>query len=380
MFSRAINLPTQHSFFLFGARGTGKTTLLRTLFPQALIIDLLENRTEEELMMAPHQLEAMIAQSDASHIIIDEIQKIPKLLDEVHRLIEKPGNNRVFILTGSSSKKLKAGGANLLAGRAFLRDLFPLNQQELGDVFVLEDSLRWGTLPKLFSLKSQDFKRDYLESYAQLYIKEEVWSEQLVRNLPPFRRFLEIAAVNFGKILNAANIARDVGVDPKTVQSYYSILEETLLGFHLDAYHASVRKRLRQAPKFYFFDNGVCRALARMQSVVPKEGTNYFGDLFEQFVINEFHRTNSYEKRDYKFSYLQSASGVEIDLVIERPGRPLALVEIKSTQILREDHLTSLENFAADFPDAELFVLSRDTHPKRYGRIAALPWSRFSEI
>jgi predicted AAA+ superfamily ATPase len=380
MFQRSISLPNENSFFLFGARGTGKTTLLRVLFPDALTIDLLDNRTEEELMMAPHHLEAMIAGSSASHIIIDEIQKIPKLLDEVHRLIEKSENKNRFILTGSSAKKLKSGGANLLAGRAFLRNLFPLTQRELGDAFVLEDALRWGSLPRIFSLESQDSKRDYLDSYAQLYLKEEVWAEQLIRNLPPFRRFLEVAAVNFGKILNASNIAADVGVDPKTVQSYYSILEETLLGFHLDAYHSSVRKRLRQAPKFYFFDNGVSRALARMQSVLPKEGTAYYGDLFEQFVINEIFRTNDYEKRDYRFSYLQSASGVEIDLVIERPGKPLALVEIKSTTQVRNDHLLGLENFADSFPDAELFILSRDHNPKRFGLISALPWFRFSEI
>jgi predicted AAA+ superfamily ATPase len=380
MFQRSISLPNENSFFLFGARGTGKTTLLRVLFPDALTIDLLDNRTEEELMMAPHHLEAMIAGSSGSHIIIDEIQKIPKLLDEVHRLIEKSENKNRFILTGSSAKKLKSGGANLLAGRAFLRNLFPLTQRELGDAFVLEDALRWGSLPRIFSLESQDSKRDYLDSYAQLYLKEEVWAEQLIRNLPPFRRFLEVAAVNFGKILNASNIAADVGVDPKTVQSYYSILEETLLGFHLDAYHSSVRKRLRQAPKFYFFDNGVSRALARMQSVLPKEGTAYYGDLFEQFVINEIFRTNDYEKRDYRFSYLQSASGVEIDLVIERPGKPLALVEIKSTTQVRNDHLSGLENFADSFPDAELFILSRDHNPKRFGRIDALPWFRFSEI
>ena len=380
MFQRSISLPNENSFFLFGARGTGKTTLLKVLFPDALTIDLLDNRTVEELMMAPHHLEAMIAGSSASHIIIDEIQKIPKLLDEVHRLIEKSENKNRFILTGSSAKKLKSGGANLLAGRAFLRNLFPLTQRELGDAFVLEDALRWGSLPRIFSLESQDSKRDYLDSYTQLYLKEEVWAEQLIRHLPPFRRFLEVAAVNFGKILNASNIAADVGVDPKTVQSYYSILEETLLGFHLDAYHSSVRKRLRQAPKFYFFDNGVSRALARMQSVLPKEGTAYYADLFEQFVINEIFRTNDYEKRDYRFSYLQSASGVEIDLVIERPGKPLALVEIKSTTQVRNDHLSGLENFADSFPDAELFILSRDHNPKRFGRIDALPWFRFSEI
>ncbi|MEI8025123.1 MAG: DUF4143 domain-containing protein [Pseudomonadota bacterium] len=380
MFQRIIKLPIQHDFFLFGARGTGKTTLLRYHFPEALTIDLLESRTEEELMLAPDHLEALVSKSNAQHVIIDEIQKIPKLLDEVHRLIEQPGNKKIFILTGSSARKLKAGGANLLGGRAFLRNLFPLIPQELGDRFSLEESIRWGTLPKIFSLDSGDLKRDYLESYSQLYLKEEVWAEQLVRNLLPFRKFLEIAAINFGKIVNLANIARDVGVDPKTVQSYYSILEDTLLGFHLDAYHSSVRKRLRQAPKFYFFDNGVSRALARMQSVEPKEGTSYFGDLFEQFLVNAFHMTSSYEKRDYRFSYLMSASGAEIDLVIERPGRPLALVEIKSTELVREDHLRGLENFASDFPDADLYLLSRDTKAKIFGRINALPWQRFVEI
>jgi predicted AAA+ superfamily ATPase len=380
MFQRIIKLPIQHDFFLFGARGTGKTTLLRNQFPDALIIDLLESRTEEEFMLEPGRLEAIVLKSDARHVIIDEIQKIPKLLDEVHRLIELPGNNKIFILIGPSVRKLKAGGANLLGGRAFLRNLFPLTPGELGERFSLEDSIRWGTLPKIFSLDSEDLKRDYLDSYSQLYLKQEVWAEQLVRNLLPFRKFLEIAAINSGKIVNLANIARDVGADPKTVQSYYSILEDTLLGFHLDAYHSSVRKRLRKAPKFYFFDNGVSRALARMQSVVPKEATSYYGDLFEQFLVNAFYITNGYEKRDYRFSYLMSASGAEIDLVIERPGRPAALVEIKSTELVREDHLRGLENFASDFPDADLYLLSRDPIPKSFGRINALPWQRFVEI
>jgi predicted AAA+ superfamily ATPase len=380
MFDRLVKLPAGHSFFLFGARGTGKTTLLCTKFPDAFKIDLLDHQTESILMVNPHHLAAMVASAMSNHVVIDEIQKIPKLLDEVHRLIETPGNKKIFILTGSSARKLKAGGANLLAGRAFLRNLFPLNSVELGNRFDLLEALRWGTLPKILSCTSDELKRDYLESYAHLYLKEEVWGEQIIRNLPPFRKFLEVSAVNAGKIVNTANVARDVGVDPKTVQSYYSILEDTLLGFHIDAYHSSVRKRLRQAPKFYFFDNGVTRALARMLTVEPKAGTNYFGDLFEQLMINEFVRLNSYEKRDYRFSYLQSASGVEIDLVIERPGRPLALVEIKSTECVREDHLSSLDNFQKDFPDAELFLLSRDPHAKQFGRIHTLPWSRFADI
>ncbi|MFZ9521403.1 MAG: ATP-binding protein [Silvanigrellaceae bacterium] len=380
MFQRSVKLPEEHCFFLFGARGTGKTTLLRARFPDAYSIDLLDHEIESTLMLNPHHLAAMLASAKSNQVVIDEIQKIPKLLDEVHRLIETPGNEKIFILTGSSARKLKAGGANLLAGRAFLRNLFPLTSLELENRFDLLEALRWGTLPKIFSCNSDEMKRDYLESYAHLYLKEEVWGEQIIRNLPPFRKFLEVSAVNAGKIVNTANVARDVGVDPKTVQSYYSILEDTLLGFHIDAYHSSVRKRLRQAPKFYFFDNGVTRALARMLTVEPKTGTNYFGDLFEQLVINEFVRLNSYEMRDYRFSYLQSASGVEIDLVVERPGRPLALVEIKSTESVREDHLSGLDNFQRDFPDAELFLLSRDRHAKKFGRIQALPWSRLADI
>ncbi|NBX18837.1 MAG: ATP-binding protein [Proteobacteria bacterium] len=380
MFQRLIKLPEEHSFFLFGARGTGKTTLLRANYPDALKIDLLDHETEAALSLNPHHLAALIGPASSNYVVIDEIQKVPQLLDEVHRLIETRGNEKIFILTGSSARKLKAGGANLLAGRAFLRNLFPLTARELESRFDLPEALRWGTLPKLYSLSSDDLKRDYLESYAHLYLKEEVWGEQIIRNLPPFRKFLEVSAVNAGKIVNTANVARDVGVDPKTVQSYYSILEDTLLGFHIDAYHSSVRKRLRQAPKFYFFDNGVTRALARMLTVEPKAGTNYFGDLFEQFVINELVRWNSYEKRDYRFSYLQSASGVEVDLIIERQARPLALVEIKSTETVREDHLSGLENFQKDFPDAELFLLSRDPNAKKFGRILALPWSRFAEI
>ena len=185
-------------FFLFGARGTGKSTLIRARFPDAFTIDLLDHEIESTLMLNPHHLAAMVASAMSSQVVIDEIQKIPQLLDEVHRLIETPGNEKIFVMTGSSARKLKAGGANLLAGRAFLRSLFPMTSLELENRFDLLDALRWGTLPKIFSCTSDELKRDYLESYAYLYLKEEVWGEQIIRNLPPFRKFLEVSAANAG--------------------------------------------------------------------------------------------------------------------------------------------------------------------------------------
>ena len=200
--------------------------------------------------------------------------------------------------------------------------------------------------------------------------------EQLVRKLDPFRRFLEVAAQQSGKIINANKISRDVGADPKTVQTYFQILEDTLLGFHVDAYHTSVRRRLRQAPKFYFVDNGISRSLARMLNVVPMVSTSYFGELFESFLVSAFNARDSYLQNDYRLSYLESHGVAEVDLVIERPGRPLALVEIKSTDAVREDHCNGLRHFEKDFPDADFFCISRDPREKRFGRIKAIPWNQ----
>lgn len=273
MFHRSVKIPKSRSFFLFGARGTGKSTLIRSQFAPdtSLLINLLDLDQEEQFSRDPMALERQVlaVSPKITHVVIDEIQKIPKLLDVVHHLMETHKVPQSFILTGSSTRKLKAGSANLLAGRAALRNLFPLLREELGSVFEIEVALRWGTLPKVWNTRDEEERRDILRSYAQLYVKEEVWAEQLVRQLDPFRRFLEIAALNSGKIVNYSNIARDVGVDIKTVQSWYSVVEDTLLGFYLDSFHTSARKQLLLSPKFYFFDTGVARALAQMLNVVP---------------------------------------------------------------------------------------------------------------
>ena len=378
MLKRECKIPKSNSFFLFGARGTGKSTLLRELLkvPPDAYIDLLNIATERALARDPDSLEARIRAltSSTKIIVIDEVQRLPVILDVVHRLIEAPDLDVIFALTGSSARKLKAGGANLLAGRAFLRNLFPLTSTELGSNFILTAALQWGTLPALIKIPQDSDKIEFLEAYAHAYLKEEIWAEQIIRSLDPFRRFLEVAAVQNGCVVNYSKIAKDVGCDYKSVQNYYSILEDTLLGFHLDAFHTSIRKRLRKAPKFYFFDTGVARALANQLSIGIHESTSYFGHLFEQFVINEIYRKNSYTRSNFKLSYLCTEAGVEIDLLLERPGKPIALVEIKSTKNITEDQVSSLAKFSDDFEDAAFYCLSRDPVPKQWGKILALSW------
>ena len=378
MFQRLIKLPIDRSCFLFGARGTGKSTLLRTILSPAstVVFNLLEADTEDRLARDPRTLEreVLALPPTITHVVVDEVQKLPRLLDAVHNLLETHRVPQRFILTGSSARKLKAGGANLLAGRASLRHLFPLQPGELGQAYDEDRALRFGGLPAVWNATSDAEREDFLRAYAHGYLHEEIQAEQVVRNLDPFRRFLEVAAQGSGKILNHARIAREVGTDPKTVQAWYQVLEDTLLGFHVDGFHTSVRKQLRQAPKFYLFDTGVTRALSRMLQVPPHPGTSYFGELFESMVMTGFFARNAYEQLDWRFSYLRTKAGREVDLVLQRPGRPLALVEIKSTGQVREDHATALTALLPDFPGAEAFLLSRDPRPQRLGPILALPW------
>lgn len=375
MFKRLIKLPKNNSFFLFGPRGTGKTTLLENYLnpSQTIKIDLLDPDFEYRLSLRPSELSDIIkaASKNIKWVFIDEIQKIPKLLDIVHRETERGYLN--FALTGSSARKLKRGAANLLAGRAFVYHLFPLTHREIGDNFHLRQALEFGTLPKLFRLPDTE-KKDFLRAYTNTYIKEEIKEEQIVRKLDPFRRFLEIAAQTNGEIVNYTNISRDVGADPKTVQSYFEILEDTLTGFLLDPFHLSVRKRQRCNPKFYFFDPGVKRALERTLTVELLPQTYAFGKAFEHFIIAEIIRLNSYLKKDYRFSYLRTKDNAEVDLIIERPGMPTALVEIKSAEKIKEQHIINLKRFGKDFEKCELFILSLDRVIKKINGVNVLHW------
>jgi uncharacterized protein len=379
MIDRLVNPLKTNSFFLFGARGTGKSTFLNNYFPQdetVLRVDLLNPEEEDRYARNPPELASRLdtAPGKIQWVVLDEIQKVPKLLDVVHSRIES--GRTQFAMTGSSARKLKRERTNLLAGRAFVYNLFPLTHRELAADFNLDSALMYGTLPGLLKFNAREEKMSFLRAYSLTYLKEEIWGEHIVRKLDPFRKFVEIAAQCNGEVINFANIARDVGADIKTVQSYFEILEDTLLGFILEPYHRSVRKRQRQAPKFYLFDPGVKRALDRTLTIDLKPGTYAYGKAFEHLVIAEAVRLNEYKQKDFRYSYLRTKDDAEIDLIVDRPGAPTALVEIKSKQRIDERDTRSLERFAADMPRSEAFILSTDPGAKRIGKVQAFPWQQ----
>ncbi len=305
-------------------------------------------------------------------MIIDEIQKAPKLLDLVHHLIENFSIR--FVLTGSSARKLKRGGANLLAGRAFVRHLYPFTCRELGDSFDLKQALEWGTLPKVTSFDSDQDRADFLRTYCHTYLKEEIAEEQIVRKLDPFRRFLPVAAQHDGAIVNYSKIATDVGASVKTVQNYFQILEDTLLGFLLPPFHESIRKRQKGNPKFYFFDCGVRRALEKTLTVRLQPRTYEFGRVFESFVINEINRLQSYAGKDFELSYIRTKDDAEIDLVIERPGLPRALVEIKLSSLVRESDIRHLRSLSKDIKNSVSYCFSLEQTKKKIDNVECLHW------
>ena len=362
MIPRLLSLPTDENLLLFGARSTGKTTLLRhmPLYQNAVVVNLLKGDVERLFRNNPDALFDVVRGMTAlqTHVIIDEIQKVPKLLDIVHELIES--TDKKYILTGSSARKLKRGGANLLAGRAFVYHLFPFNYFEVEDKFILNDNLRWGMLPKIFFFGTNEKKNRYLDAYTKTYLKEEIWGEHEVRQLEPFRNFLEVAAQSNGKMLNYSNIARDIGCSYNTVKEYFNILEDTLLGFYLNPYQHSFRKRLSKIPKFYFFDMGIVRSLQGLASVPLMEQTSLYGEVFEHFIILQCQQLNHYYFRDYRFSYLATKDGAEIDLVVERPGQKILFIEIKSCKNVELRHLRTLKNMASDYGDCEIACFSQD--------------------
>lgn len=380
MLRRSINLSTQQSFFLFGARGTGKTSLVKGLFSvengssEVLYLDLLNLELEAKYQLNPEQLfkELAALPRETKTVIIDEIQKVPKLLDVVHRKIED--SCLQFVLTGSSARKLKLGGANLLAGRAAVFHLFPLTASELGDLFDVHSALMFGTLPRIINLSDATEKRRSLKAYANTYLKEEVWGEQLVRKIEPFRRFLQIAAQTHGQPVNYNKLSRSVGVDDSTIRSYYSILEDTLVGFFLSAYAGSERQKLKKTPKFYLFDNGVKRALDGSIDFDLPHGSFEYGVLFEQLVLVEIVRRISYLELSVAPSFLATEGGVEIDLILERAGKVVALIEIKSGSRVDSEDLRHIRALAPDFKGAKSYCLYGGDTRYLEGDTLVSPW------
>jgi len=323
MLKRILKVPEQ-SFFLLGPRGSGKSTWLRSMFPDAHVIDLLSEETYQRLLAKPGQFsDELRSVSKDQWVIVDEVQRLPDLLNEVHRFMEERRMN--FVLCGSSARKLKRAGVNLLAGRALQRAMHPFVPEELGEQFDLEEAMRYGSLPIVWDSKA---KQETLLAYAQLYLKEEIQAEALVRNLPGFARFLPIAALFHGQVINVANIARDAGVARTTVSGYLDVLEETLLCFRLPAYEAKLRVRERKLPKWYWCDPGIVRAMKRVSgSLVPEEK----GALFEGIVAQLLRAYKDYRGM-FDDMYYWAPSGrsqMEVDFILIRDSELIA-VEAKS--------------------------------------------------
>ena len=374
MVSRIARLSPSRSFFLLGPRGAGKSTLIKQRYSgNSLYIDFLDPQTEDRYRLDPGELKKELAgQPQLKRVIIDEVQKLPRVLNVVHQIMEE--REIQFVLSGSSARKLKRGGANLLAGRAFFFYLYPFASAELGRRFDLDGALRWGLLPRLLSLRDGGEKEEYLKAYTLAYLKEEIQMEQTVRKLRPFRKFLEAAAQMSGKIVNYSKIARDIGADVTTAQNYFSILEDTLTGFFLNSYHRSVRKSQRLAPKFYLFDTGVCRALRGVLSLPLPPQTYDYGEAFEHFIILEIVKLAEYKRKSWRLFYLRTKDGAEIDLIIERPGQTSLCVEIKSSDRITEGDVRSLIRLGGSIPDSELYCLSRDPRRKRIQGALCAEW------
>lgn len=374
---RSLKIPLDKSFFLFGPRQVGKSTFLKKSFSssKSFYYDLLNSDLYYQLLKRPALIYEQINKLDKSisHVIIDEIQRVPELLNEVHRIMEskKP---RVFILSGSSARKLKREGANMLGGRALTYSMFPLTHLELGKNFDLQRALTLGSLPSVYLENDRNIALEILKSYVSTYIEQEIKAEAQVRNLSGFLKFLTLAASENGSIVVFSNIASDIGCDYKTVQEFYQILKDTLMGFFLYGFSGSTRKQLRKAPKFYFFDTGVQRALIKKSSMdlIPK--TQEFGKAFEHFFIVELMRIASYLRKDFDYSYYQTKDNAEVDLVINRPDGKCFAIEIKASDNVKLNKLTGLKSFAKVNPKAKLLCASLVEIASGDEQIDILPW------
>ena len=369
MFTRFTKLSdvADDSIFLFGARQTGKTTLIKSLFPHARYYDLLQSNEYERLSRSPwvlrEELENVVTDEP---IIIDEIQKIPALLDEVHWLIANKGLR--FILTGSSARKLRRGGANLLGGRALWNQLFPLVSAEIDD-FDLDKAINNGMLPRHY-LASNAKKR--LQGYVGVYLKEEIMAESVVRNLPSFNRFLEAAALTSGEMVVYNNIANDCGVSAKTVKEYFNILVDTMFGYYVPAYSKTVKRRLIQAPRFYLFDVGVTNYLLKRGRL--EQGSPEYGHALEQLLILEMLAYLNYTDSEAELSYWRTSSNIEVDAVL---GDAKVAIEIKSTKEAQSKDTKGLKVFSEEHPQARLILVSHDARPRLHNGVEVMPVKYF---
>lgn len=343
------------AMFLFGARQTGKSTLLKERFPKAIYIDLLKSDVRNRFKQHPEEFrESLLRYPPETLVIVDEIQKVPDLLDEVHWLMVEKG--LWFILSGSSARKIKKSGANNLGGRAIPETLFPLVSAEIPD-FDIERAVQNGMIPRHYMVANA---RNRMRAYIDLYVKEEIIEEALVQNVDEFIRFMEVAAIMDGEILNYENVASDCGVSANTVKAYYKILVDTLLGFEVPAYRKVIKRKLYKSPRFYYFDIGIANHLTKRYQLAPK--TPEYGHAFEHLIIQEIVAYLAYTNSDEELTYWHTYENIEVDAII---GDARVAIEIKSTDHVDHDDKKGIMEFAKEHPNAKQILVSRDRISRR---------------
>ena len=368
-----IDLPPRQSAFLWGPRKTGKSTFLMENFPKSIVYDFLQTDLFLEFSKKPSLLRERLLAKESQilkhPVILDEVQKIPQILDEVHWLIENKGIR--FILCGSSARKLKRGKANLLGGRAWRYEMFPLVSAELGNLDLLK-VLNRGLIPVHYF---DDTFEKSLKAYTQDYLKEEILAEGLTRNIPAFSRFFDAMAYSHGELTNYSNIARDCGVDSKTVREYYQILVDTLMGRFVEPFQRRQdRQIISKAPKFYLFDVGVAGIITKRK--ISEERGESFGKAFEHFIFMELVAYSSYKDLDFEVNFWRTKSGLEVDFVL---GRGEVALEIKGTSRVDQRDLRSLMAFAKEYSPQKALVVCNEREERLQGKIRILPWRHFME-
>ncbi len=372
-FSRTLcpEFSEQGAFVLFGPRKTGKTTLLHLLYPKAFWVDLLDTDLRQRLELRPAELREIVLEQKPKILVVDEIQKVPALVDEIHWCLENTDTS--FVLCGSSARSLKRETAGLLGGRAWRFELFPLTTKELGGSARLDRILKNGTIPVHYNSEFPD--RDF-RAYVSDYIEEEIRKEARLRNIPAFFRFLEGAGRTSGDLINYANIGRECGVSPKTVREYYQILEDTLIGFRLPPCESRGERRLIETEKFYLFDCGLARYLKGISN--PEPGTDIYGHLFESFIVQEVRAYLSYREKRETLTYWRTSTQMEVDLII---GSGAVAIEIKSSEKVQARDLKGLRSFAQDVTPPRQIVVCRESRARRTeDGIEILPWERFCAL
>ena len=364
MLNRILQISSEldDSIFLFGARQTGKSTILRQQFPKAVYIDLLDTEVKSRLSRRPVLLyETIKDKPENTLVIIDEIPEVPELLNEVHRLISE--RHIIFILCGSSARKLKRKGKNTLGGRALPVYLYPFVSAEIPD-FDIDHAVSYGMIPSHYLAKNPQRR---LAAYIQVYLKEEIKEEALVRNLNAFQRFLEVAALTDGEMVNNNNIAQDCSVSATTVSAYFDILEDTLIGYRIPAFTKVMKRRLVQAPRFYYFDVGIANHLLHRKELV--RGTTDYGHAFEHLVVQEIYAWMHYTHSEEQLSYWRTYTGLEVDVVI---GDARVAIEIKSVEEVMTRHLKGLKAFGEEHPQSHRIIVSLDKFNRHMGDIECI--------